>query len=122
MIKGFGRILNEKCIANGNPKMIESPCSLHPCHTSLKKGLDEMSFNPDLFLVDIHGFFKLSTARREDLDELRAELEAEGEKEFFHRHVASRWLTMGPTTERVLKHWKVLLEYFIGFLHKSTDK
>ena len=122
VIKGFGRILNEKCIANGNPKMIESPCSLHPCHTSLKKGLDEMSFNPDLFLVDIHGFFKLSTARREDLDELRAELEAEGEKEFFHRHVASRWLTMGPTTERVLKHWKVLLEYFIEFLHKSTDK
>ena len=122
VMKGFGRILNEKCSKDGNPKMIESPCSLHPCHTSLKKGLDKMDFNADLFLVDLHGFFKLSTARREDLEELRAELDADGENEFFFRHVASRWLTMGVTVERALKHWKVLKEYFIEFLSKSTEK
>ena len=76
----------------------------------------------DLFLVDCHSWFKLSTARREDFIELRLELESEDFDEFFHRHVSSRWLTMGPSTSRIIKHWESLKSYFVDVIPNSTDQ
>ena len=50
-------------------------------------------------LNDIHSFFKLSSGRREDLLEVRGDLREklgnefeEPMKQFFLRHVSSRWL------------------------------
>ena len=122
VMKGFGQILSEKVTSLGNPKLIQAPCTLHPTHTSLKEGLTKMDLDVDLFLVDIHGWFKLSTGRRQDLKELREQMELEGEMEAFLRHVSSRWCTMGPTVERILKHWRALCEYFCEYLHNSTEK
>ena len=41
-------------------------CPLHTVHNSFKKGVAVIDFDFDEFAVDIHQFFKLSSARRED--------------------------------------------------------
>ena len=41
-------------------------CTLHKVHTSFKKGILELPIDIDNFAVNLHGFFKLSSARRED--------------------------------------------------------
>ena len=105
VMKAFNNQFNDEVKKHGNPHVIQSPCTLHPCHTGFKKGVEKLkpALDVDLFLVDCHSWFKLSTARREDFIELRLELESEDFDEFFHRHVSSRWLTMGPSTSRIIK-------------------
>ena len=121
VMKTFSRLLIEALTKEGNNRVLEAPCSLHPTHTSLKEGMKKLDLNVDIFLVNIHGWFKLSTARREDLDSLRVELDAEGVNEFFMRHVSTRWLTVEEVITRILKHWEVLCEYFCVYLPKSKE-
>ena len=125
VMKSFGNLLGQTVEKEGNPLLFESPCTLHPTHTSFKKAIDIMktkkSLDMHLFFVNVHGWFKLSTARREDMIELRKELEEENVSEFFMRHVSSRWLTMKPTAERILKHWDSLIEYFMVFVKNSKN-
>ena len=45
-------------------------CALHPTHTSFRKALDELDIDVWSFAVDLHGYFKISTARQEDLLEI----------------------------------------------------
>ena len=40
-------------------------CSLHTVHNSFQKGVSRIYFDFDEFGVEIHHFFKLSSARRE---------------------------------------------------------
>ena len=56
--------------------------------------MKKLNVDIDVFLVNIHGWWKLSTARREDLDTLRVEMEANGVNEFFFRHASPRLLTV----------------------------
>lgn len=122
VMRTFNRLLENAAAEEGNLKMFQAPCTLHPLHTGFKQAVEALGMNVDLFLVDIHGWWKLSTARREDMIELRNELEESNDDEFFLRHVQSRWLTMAPVSERILKHWKDLTEYFAVFLPSSDEK
>lgn len=122
VMKSFGKLLIEELSKHGNPKVVEAPCNLHPTHTSFKKGLNMMDFDTDLFLVNIHGWFKLSTARREDLSKLREELEMDEVNEFFLRHVSTRWLMMEPVIIRIIKHWDPLCEYYCVYIFNSKEK
>lgn len=47
-------------------------CTLHKVHTSFKKGILQIPIDIDNFAVNLHGFFKLSSARREDYRDLEA--------------------------------------------------
>lgn len=121
VMKSFGKKFDETLKEYGNPCLIESPCCLHPTHTAFKKGIGKIGMNVDLFLVNVHGWFKLSTARREDMIEIRKGLEEINEEEFFLRHVSSRWLTMLNVVQRILNHWQSLCEYFAVFVANSKD-
>ena len=50
--------------------------------------------------MDIHSFFKISSARREDFKFIQQE---EVETHIFLRHVPSRWLTLGPVVDRLIE-------------------
>ena len=90
--------------------------SLHPTHTAYKKAMGSLAINIDSFVLNIYGWFKLSSARREDMIEL---FDALNEKiEFFLRLVSTRWLSMGPVLVRLDEHWESLQTYF---LKKLTD-
>ena len=122
VMQSFGRKLSREAEKDGNPHIFQAPCILHPTHTGFKKGVSKLNLKADLFLINIHSFFKYSTARREDYSELRNEIDnMEEEVGFFLRHVTSRWLTMGPTAQRVINQWEPLTKYFMDFLFNAKD-
>ena len=82
--------------------------------------MKELGSDIEKFLVNVHGFFKLSTARREDILAIR-ELFEENDQ-FFLRFVSSRWLSTGPVAERLVEHWASLREYFLTFLPNQRDQ
>ena len=51
--------------------------ALHPMHTSFRKGLDELETDVWSLAVDLHGYFKISTSRREDILEISSLFEDE---------------------------------------------
>ena len=122
VMKSFTRKLIIQCEEAGNPKILDCPDYLHPTHTSLKKGLKEQPIDADKLLVNIHGFFKLSTARRWDQLEIREKLDNGENSQFFQRHVSTRWLTMGPVIEIVVDHWESLREFFLKYIPDKNDQ
>ena len=120
VMKSLDRKMKEKAEADGNPKVLSFPDYLHPTHTALREGMKQLGSDIEQFLVNAHGFFKLSTSRREDVLKLREIFEENDQ--FFIRFVSSRWLTTGPVAERVVQHWQSLTEYILTFLPSQDDK
>ena len=120
VMKALDRKFREKAVKDGNPKVLSFPDYLHPAHTALREGMKELGSDIEKFLVNAHGFFKLSTARREEILKIRVMFEENDQ--FFLRFVSSRWLSTGPVAERLVEHWASLREYFLTFLPSQTDK
>ena len=120
VMRALDRKMKEKAETTGNPNVMSFPDYLHPTHTALREGMKELGCDIEKFFVDTHGFFKLSTARREEVLKIR-EIFLENEQ-FFLRFVSSRWLSTGPVAERVIEHWPSLREYILEFLPNQTDQ
>ena len=120
-------------------------CSLHPVHGAFQKGIKELyvgvlpltqkekeelakdnnlvikakTFDIDDFFCDLHFFFKLSSARREDYASL---VELTGVvAEYAKKHAETRWVSMQKVAIRCLEQWKNLEEYFLRFLPKQKN-
>ena len=63
-----------------------------------------MKIEISFLLGSLHGWFNCFTARREDLTEIGEDFYEEFQDfdEHFKRHVATRWLEMGPCLKRLL--------------------
>ena len=92
-------------------------CSLHPVHTAFRKGIKSMSYDVDQLFTDLHFFFKLSSARREDYNSLHTLTDVLGK--FAKKHAETRWLSMKFVAVRVVEQWVNLTEYFLKFLPKQ---
>ena len=55
-----------KAQEEGNPAVIDLICYLHPTHIAFKKAVQVLNNDVLAYLVNLHSFFKHSTARRED--------------------------------------------------------
>ena len=120
VMRALDRKMKEKAEADGNPKVLSFPDYLHPTHTALREGMKGLGADLEKFMVNVHGFFKLSTGRREDVLMIREIFEENDQ--FFLRFVSSRWLSTGPVAERLVEHWESLRQYFLTFLPSQTDK
>ena len=67
-------------------------CSLHHVHNTFRKALQKLDIDIDQFACDVHFFFKLSSARREDYAALEELTNVTAW--YALRHVSSRWLTL----------------------------
>lgn len=94
-------------------------CTLHKVHTSFKKGILQIPIDIDNFAVNLHGFFKLSSARREDYRDLEAVTDVTAH--YVLRHSSVRWLTMKYVIVRIIEQWSNLQEYFLTFLPKQKE-
>ena len=94
-------------------------CSFHPVHNSFCKGLKKLNFDFDEFFHDLHFFFKLSSAYREDYASLR-ELTNVFAK-YAMKHISTRWLSMKYFCIRLLEELPNLKEYFPKFLPKTSQ-
>ena len=140
VMKTVWRLLSKEVEDLGNPGLLDLICYLHPTHTSFQKfcsalcELTEEEKEDGVVPVDVssligqlHGWFNSSTARREDLTKIGEEfydLNDDFEEElsqFFKRHVATRWLEMGPCLKRLLGRWRTTVHYFTVFLPASKD-
>ena len=72
------------------------------------KDIDQLCFH-------LHAIFKYSAARREDYQQLQANIET------FEQHTEARWLGIGPAIHRVLEQWDTIC-YFIKDLEKDNTR
>ena len=83
VMKKVFRLLNNEVKEAGGKVVIDSPClMLHPTHTAFQKAVKSMKRNLVSLLGNLHGFFKTSTARREDMTKVREDLAERLEDEF----------------------------------------
>ena len=86
-------------------------CTLHKVHTLFKKGVPQLPIDIDNFAVNLHGFFKLSSARHKYYSHLQDVTEVTARYVLHHSSV--RWLTMKYVPVRKIEQWPNLKEYFI---------
>ena len=116
--KTIFRAVNTSLKGAGNPGMINiGTCNLPVVHNSFCKALEAYGTPVDDLAVDIHSFFKISSARREDFKFIQ--LEEAVETHTFLRHVPSRWLTLGPVVDRLIEQWEPLQKYFTDLANKD---
>ncbi|CAN8028260.1 unnamed protein product [Ixodes persulcatus] len=102
--------LKRKLKAELSPDMIDiGECSLHKVHNAFSAGLDSFCSELEYIVTDVHHYFKYAT-RHADMKELQCKLGL-SQLEFL-RHVNSRWLTLLPSMERVLKLYDALKTFF----------
>ena len=117
-------------------------CSLHPVHSAFQKGIKQLfqgqvpsatsnsdgsgelpkkkeTFDLDNFFTDIHSFFKLSSARREDYTSLESVTGVVAE--YTKKHAETHWVFMKYVAVWCLKQWPNLKEYFLNFLSKQKN-
>ena len=71
--------------------------------------MQKLDTDIDQFACDVHFFFKLSSARREDYAALEEVTNVTAW--YALRHVSSRWLTLKPVILRLLEKWKNLITF-----------
>jgi hypothetical protein len=94
-------------------------CNIHVVHNAFRAALCQFGTDAEELAIDLHTFFKLSAARREDFSSVQLDLELK--EEFFVRHVTSRWLTFGRAVKRILSQWPAICQY-IAMLQKKDAK
>ena len=65
---------------------------LHQLPTSFKKGVTALPIDIDQFVVDLHVFFKFSSARREDYSSMEPLTDITSK--YLLHHSSVRWLTL----------------------------
>ena len=95
-------------------------CTLHKVHGSFKVGVQCLPINIDQFAVDLHSFFKMSSARREDYKSLDEITNVTGQ--YALRHSSVRWLTLKYVLVRIVEQWSNLLGYFLKYEIKETKR
>ena len=123
----FERKLREELqVSKGNNFLSIGSCVLHTVNNSFGEGMKIIKLIIDIeqFLCDVHFFFKLSAARREDYREIEAVTNVAGE--FAVKYSSTRWLYIGKAIVRVVEQIDNLKEYFLvtlpqtkGFKYKT---
>lgn len=85
-------------------------CIIHVIHSGFHAGLSVFGSDVQDLTVDLHCFFILSAARREDFHAVQRDLKLK--EELFVRHVPSRWLTFGIAVKRIQRQWPAICQYF----------
>ena len=118
--KKFSKILAKEFDESNQSQFLDlGTCSLHPVHTAFRKGISKLQFDFDEFFNDIHFFFKLSSARREDYASLQTVTNLTAE--YAKKHSSTRWLSMKYVCIRILEQLPNLKEYFLTFLPKTKE-
>ena len=94
-------------------------CNLHICHNAFAKGLEMFGSSIPEFVIDLHLWFKMSAARREDYDMVQEEMGLPKHK--FLKHVECRWLSLQPAMLRILEQLEGLKRYFLTVLPEKQS-
>ena len=102
------------------PSLVDlGSCVIHVVHNAFGKGIEKYGKDIDQLCLDLHALFKYSAARREDFKEVQLELGLELHN--FQQHTQVRWLSMGPTIDRIVEQWDAIT-HFVAELAKDPKK
>ena len=84
---------------------------LHVAHNAFRAGLNIYGQDAEELALDLFLWIKSSPCRREDFTNVLTDLDLD--EYLFIRHVQSRWLTLAPALERIVKNWDAVKRYFL---------
>lgn len=99
-------------------KIIGVGCPAHIINNAIHKGCDTLSFDVESIVLKVFNHFSVYTVRTETLKEFCEQSEIEYAKLLYHSK--TRWLSLYPAIERILKLFAPLKNYFLNV--ESTPK
>jgi hypothetical protein len=96
----------------GKENLIGVGCPAHIMHNSLRNGVDLMKLDIESIILKIFNYFSVYTVRTEALKEFCNYVEINYQP--LLRHSKTRWLSLFPCVERILKLYPALKEYFLS--------
>ena len=96
-------------------------CPLHIVNNSFAKGINSLKSVIDLdrFAIDLHFFFSLSSARREDFQGMSEITDVT--VHYLLTHCCTRWLSIDKVLVRIIEQYDNIKEYFLVFLPKKNE-
>lgn len=95
---------------NLNPNMVGVGCSAHVINNAVHHGCDLLPVDVEAIILKIYNFFATYTVRTEALKEFCETAEVEYKQLLYHSK--TRWLSLFPAIERLLKLYRPLNDYF----------
>ena len=116
------RLINERVKeVRDKPLLDIGSCNIHIGHNAFCKGLEKFGETMSEFVISVYVFFFDGwPSRWEDFENVQHKLGIK--KHRFIKHVASRWLTLGPAVDRILEHWPALEKFFVHFIPKERPQ
>lgn len=93
-----------------NNSILKAGCPVHILHNACKFATNKLKVDCESLLLKMSGHFSKSAKRRADLMENFESLEMQWEE--IVKHVVTRFLSLGPAVERILKIWPALKSHF----------
>jgi hypothetical protein len=119
--KKMHELLNNNLIARGHHGLLPFfPCSLHMVHNAFQQLITTLPNEIPQICFDLHQWFKNSPCKHEDYMAMADETGLTDESVFL-RHISSRWLTLAPAIQRVLKNWPTIKKYYLDHLPNEKE-
>ncbi|XP_047999563.1 uncharacterized protein LOC125236694 [Leguminivora glycinivorella] len=97
-------------IKNLSPHLLKGNCHAHIIHNTVKHAMGILNCDVENIVLKIYSHFSSSACRREELKAFVAVLD--GEWHELIRHVGTRWLSLLPCVDNILKNLDPLFDYF----------
>ena len=94
------------------PNLLKANCCAHVVHNCLKNAASKLDVDVELIVIRVFNHFSSSAGRRQQLKEFYEFLDIEWCE--LLRHVPTRWLSLKPAVERLLKVLPAVKSYFIS--------
>ncbi|KAE9522163.1 hypothetical protein AGLY_017423 [Aphis glycines] len=86
------------------PNLIKANCHAHIIHNSVRHAMNFISFDRENVILKIYAHFSQFSVRRETLKDFFTFLNCEWSE--LKKHVVTRWLSLHPAIEIILKNWE----------------
>ncbi|XP_069076632.1 uncharacterized protein [Pleurodeles waltl] len=103
-----------------NEDILPANCPAHILHNCAKQAINGLSMDVESFILKVYNHFSSSAKRTAELREFFSFVDLEWQPLF--RHVPTRWLTLFPAIDRLLKCWAALKSYFISLGQEETPR
>lgn len=100
-----------KLLQNNNDKIIAVGCPAHILHNSVKHAAGKCKFDLENMVLKVYNYFSYHAKRVQALKDFFEFYDSEFAPVL--RHVTTRWLSLLPAIERLVKSYEILKNFFI---------
>lgn len=93
-----------------NERILPIQCPADLVCNTVEKGCDLLKCDVETFIIKVFGHFSVSSKCAEALNEIFDFIEMKGDN--LCRHVPTRWISLLPAIEKMLKCWPAIKSYF----------